>query len=40
MREKESIIYYLGMKTSGNKLGILVNFGRMQLEYKRLVFYY
>ena len=26
------------LKVSGNKLGILVNFGRMQLEYKRLVF--
>jgi len=26
------------LKVSGNKLGLLVNFGRMQLEYKRLVF--
>jgi GxxExxY protein len=26
------------LKTSGNKLGLLVNFGRLQLEYKRLVF--
>ena len=26
------------LKTSGNKLGLLVNFGRMKLEYKRLVF--
>ena len=25
------------LKTSGNKLGLLVNFGRMQLEFKRLV---
>jgi len=25
------------LKVSGNKLGILVNFGSMQLEYKRLV---
>ena len=26
------------LKVSGNKLGLLVNFGRMKLEYKRLVF--
>ena len=26
------------LKVSDNKLGLLVNFGRMQLEYKRLVF--
>ena len=26
------------LKVSENKLGLLVNFGRMQLEYKRLVF--
>ena len=26
------------LKVSGNKLGLLVNFGRMQLEFKRLVF--
>ena len=26
------------LKVSGNKLALLVNFGRMQLEYKRLVF--
>jgi len=25
------------LKASGNKLGLLVNFGRMQLEFKRLV---
>ncbi|MCL2040485.1 MAG: GxxExxY protein [Bacteroidales bacterium] len=30
------ILNYL--KVSGNKLGLLVNFGRMKLEYKRLVF--
>ena len=26
------------LKASGNKLGLLVNFGRIQLEHKRLVF--
>ena len=26
------------LKVSGNKLGLLVNFGRGKLEYKRLVF--
>ena len=26
------------LKVSKNKLGLLVNFGRLQLEYKRLVF--
>ena len=26
------------LKTSGNKLGILVNFGRGSLEYRRLLF--
>jgi GxxExxY protein len=26
------------LKVSGNKLGLLVNFGRMKLEYKRLVY--
>jgi GxxExxY protein len=26
------------LKVSGNKLGLLVNFGRNQLEYKRLVY--
>ena len=26
------------LKVSDNKLGLLVNFGRIQLEYKRLVF--
>ena len=26
------------LKASKNKLGLLVNFGRLQLEYKRLVF--